>query len=269
MRALEVGYDVASVRTVGGLVDRTLSVLAEALGVDVVSFNRMDLVQRTATVSFRPYRPEHEAGIDGVSRLLDEHPLFRWYTSQRDWRPVRISDVVPWREFRETTLFREVLGPIGAWHTIVILLTTTATPEWVYFAMNRSDRDFTDDELAFCVALQPAVVALYRSLSLADDRHRSGEPHDVVLTPREQKVLEYLAGGLTADAIARRLRASPATVRKHLQHLYGKLGTSDRLVAVLRGRDLGLLRAEDLTQEFVWNVHSDMPRPGPTSEGPE
>jgi ATP/maltotriose-dependent transcriptional regulator MalT len=61
------------------------------------------------------------------------------------------------------------------------------------------------------------------------------------LTQRETTVLAVLAEGLTADAIARRLDISPRTVHRHLQHLYRKLGTTDRLATVLRAKTLGLL----------------------------
>jgi DNA-binding CsgD family transcriptional regulator len=61
------------------------------------------------------------------------------------------------------------------------------------------------------------------------------------LTQREFTVLAVLAEGLTADAIARRLDISPRTVHRHLQHLYRKLGTADRLATVLRAKSLGLL----------------------------
>ncbi|GAA3854249.1 hypothetical protein GCM10022243_19740 [Saccharothrix violaceirubra] len=60
-------------------------------------------------------------------------------------------------------------------------------------------------------------------------------------TRRERTVLAALAEGLTADAIARRLDISPRTVHRHLQHLYRKLGTTDRLATVLRAQELGLL----------------------------
>jgi len=40
------------------------------------------------------------------------------------------------------------------------------------------------------------------------------------------------AEGLSAPDIARRLYLSPTTVKTHLQHLYDKLGVSDRAAAV-------------------------------------
>ncbi len=61
------------------------------------------------------------------------------------------------------------------------------------------------------------------------------------LTPRELTVLSLVAESLTTEAIGRRLRISPRTVHKHIEHLYRKMGTADRLSTVLRARTEGLL----------------------------
>jgi LuxR family maltose regulon positive regulatory protein len=61
------------------------------------------------------------------------------------------------------------------------------------------------------------------------------------LTPREQEILELLSAGLTNAEIAEKLIISPETVKKHLRHLYGKLGTGNRTEAVARARALSLL----------------------------
>ena len=53
------------------------------------------------------------------------------------------------------------------------------------------------------------------------------------LTPRESEVMLKLTSGRTARAIARELGVSERTVRKHLEHVYEKLGVHDRLGAVL------------------------------------
>jgi DNA-binding CsgD family transcriptional regulator len=56
------------------------------------------------------------------------------------------------------------------------------------------------------------------------------------LTPREQQVLEWVADGKTNPEIAQILVASPATVRKHLEHIYAKLGVHTRTAAVAYAR---------------------------------
>jgi len=251
---LDMVRDLARARTVGTFIDESLRCLEESFAGSLVSFNRIDLARRTGAAAFRPYRGELDQAVDGVGRLLDEHPLHHWYTSQPDWSPVRISDVLPWERFRRTRLLTEVLAPVGACHMIVIMLVPPASGQFVYFGTTRADPDFTDDELGLCRNLQPCLVALYTALTLAE--HTRASTETMTLTRREHAVLGYLADGLTAEAIARRMSARPATVRKHLQNLYAKLGTSDRLGAVIRGRDLGLLHADDLSRQFRWNVRT-------------
>jgi DNA-binding CsgD family transcriptional regulator len=56
------------------------------------------------------------------------------------------------------------------------------------------------------------------------------------LTPREQQVLEWVAAGKTNAEIAKILVAAPATVRKHLEHIYAKLGVHTRTAAVAHAR---------------------------------
>src|SRR5262249_3374892 len=143
--------------------------------------------------------------------------------------------------------------PVGANHTLTVFLVPPDTGRFIYLAATREHPEFTDKELASCRQLQPVLVAAYAALST---KPKQVDPR-VGLTRRDRTVLGYLAEGLTADAIARRLSARPATIRKHLQNLYAKLGTSDRLGAVIRGRDLGLLHPDDLSREFTWNIRSE------------
>ena len=72
------------------------------------------------------------------------------------------------------------------------------------------------------------VVALAEELSTAKERDRKAE----TLTAREIEVLQLLAFGHTNRDIAERLYISPDTVKTHLEHIFEKLGASDRTAAV-------------------------------------
>lgn len=61
------------------------------------------------------------------------------------------------------------------------------------------------------------------------------------VTEREVEVLRLLSDGLIAQSIAQRMSVSERTVHKHLENLYHKLDVHDRLMAVIRGQQLGLL----------------------------
>jgi LuxR family transcriptional regulator, maltose regulon positive regulatory protein len=61
------------------------------------------------------------------------------------------------------------------------------------------------------------------------------------LTARELEVLQLLAAGAPNRAIAQQLVVTQETVKKHLSHLFDKLGVANRTQAVARARELGLL----------------------------
>ena len=59
-----------------------------------------------------------------------------------------------------------------------------------------------------------------------------GDRKAETLTAREVEVLQLLAFGHTNKDIAEQLYISPDTVKTHLEHIFEKLGTSDRTAAV-------------------------------------
>jgi DNA-binding NarL/FixJ family response regulator len=61
------------------------------------------------------------------------------------------------------------------------------------------------------------------------------------LTPRELEVLRLVAQGETNPTIAEDLVISRATVKVHVERIIRKLGVSDRIQAVVRGIELGLV----------------------------
>jgi LuxR family transcriptional regulator, maltose regulon positive regulatory protein len=69
----------------------------------------------------------------------------------------------------------------------------------------------------------------------------SPQPLAEPLSEREIEVLRLVAAGLSNSVIAEQLILAPGTVKRHLHNIYGKLGVDDRLQAVNRGRELGLL----------------------------
>ena len=87
--------------------------------------------------------------------------------------------------------------------------------------------------LLHAVDAQNEVLSRLRNGSHAADDANARTGHGAGLTARGLTVLALLANGLTTRAIAHRLMISPHTVTKHQQNLYRKLGTNDRLKAVL------------------------------------
>jgi LuxR family maltose regulon positive regulatory protein len=60
------------------------------------------------------------------------------------------------------------------------------------------------------------------------------------LSLRELEVLGLAAAGMTNQEIANQLVITVATVKSHLNHIFGKLGVKNRTQAGQKGRELGL-----------------------------
>ncbi len=61
------------------------------------------------------------------------------------------------------------------------------------------------------------------------------------LTQREIEVLKLIARGQTNQQVAQNLFISVSTVKKHVHNIISKLGVSDRVQAVVKALELGLL----------------------------
>lgn len=82
-------------------------------------------------------------------------------------------------------------------------------------------------------------MALAPSIAAALVRRAATPPPS--LSPRELEVLRLVASGRSNPEIAEALFLGEATVKTHLQHVFGKLGVADRTRAVTKAMELGLL----------------------------
>jgi two-component system, NarL family, nitrate/nitrite response regulator NarL len=146
----------------------------------------------------------------------------------------------------------EVLDAIQAegLPTRVVLVSAFTDSELVYRAVSAGAEAYLSKD-ADREAICEAVAAVARGEARLDLQTQAGLLRAIqsrarddrpALTPREQQVLELVARGDSAPEIGRRLYLSATTVKTHLQHLYEKLGVSDRAAAVAEAMRRGLLR---------------------------
>ncbi|GAB3301822.1 hypothetical protein GCM10027451_05430 [Geodermatophilus aquaeductus] len=222
--------------------------LTDLLGADFVGRVALDLRDRSAEVQRHPRggRP----GSDLARQLLalaDDHPVVRSYRADRSRglpAPRRLGDLATRAELLRCPAYVDLLRPGGAVDQLTIMTTRTAGGGRAW-TVNRSEGEFTDRELAEAHALQPVLALLDRAVSTGVTAPPDGAAAiaRLGLTAREVQVLRHVGTGATADAVARLLRISERTVRKHLENAYRKLDRHDRLLAVDRARELGILPA--------------------------
>lgn len=79
-------------------------------------------------------------------------------------------------------------------------------------------------------------------LSNPDAQKQANEVLNEPLTARELEVLNLIHAGLSNPEIAERFVLAESTVKRHINHIYGKLGVETRPEALARARELGLLK---------------------------
>ena len=128
------------------------------------------------------------------------------------------------------------------------LATGTALLQWLdyrHFARAQSETTYIA-----LVAVAFLALGVWAGVKLLGQRAPPAEPFDgnpqalatLGISPRELEVLELLAAGLANKEIAERLHVSPHTVKTHVERLYEKLDARRRTEAILKARELGLLR---------------------------
>ncbi len=120
---------------------------------------------------------------------------------------------------------------------VVVMLTTHDEPGVVRAARQAGARAFLSKETA------PKELARMLKRVL-EEPEKDWMPQVALpeLTPREEEALTLLGKGYSNKAIAKEMDLSPETVKDHLERVFHKLDVRDRLSAVKRATELGLLR---------------------------
>jgi two-component system nitrate/nitrite response regulator NarL len=133
--------------------------------------------------------------------------------------------------------------------TRVVMIEARPEPRQVYSALADGAAGYLTRE-ADARQLCDAITAVARGDTvispelqgfLAEEIRLRAPRTRPLMTERESETLGLIAEGLSAPAIAGALHLSTATVKTHLQHIYEKLGVSERAAAVAEAMRRGLL----------------------------
>lgn len=142
--------------------------------------------------------------------------------------------------------------------TRVLALTTFSTLDYVVPALRAGAagylvKDARPDEILAAIRnamddslpLSPSVVRLMARQVIGgalDTQAVAGaSATEVGLAPREISVLQFLGNGLSNREIAKKMYISEGSVKAYLTNACTKLGVRDRLQAVIRGFELGIV----------------------------
>lgn len=139
----------------------------------------------------------------------------------------------------------------GVWRTVLIygavLAAAALALQWLEFQLLA--RTHPGELYIVLLAVGFMALGVWAGARLFA-RRGAGEPFTVNekakdslgISEREFEVLELLAAGRSNKEIANQLSVSPNTVKTHVAKLYSKLEVSRRTEAILRARELGMLK---------------------------
>lgn len=207
-----------------------LLALAELISADLVQYFELRRDDRSAVAYSTSRDVEVPAGIpEAVATFGHQNPIraYRWEPADG---PLRLSAVVSHRALQRLDFHDTFLRPMGIRDTLKVWLWSS--PHSVAcVSLDRSDGTFSNRDATVLGVLQPHLTLLREQ---GPARNGASRDDDFSLTPRETQVLVWVTRGKRNEEIARLLFMSPATVRKHLEHVYEKLGVQSRAEAIAR-----------------------------------
>lgn len=203
-----------------------------------ITFQLMDVTEkRVSTLCVNDDGVEREE----VVGTTDEYLTLFW---QQFWDehgcagPLRTGDYSTLLHHAETsrgraytnTPFGSLLDDIGIKDELLVPLPPLGGLDRRLLLWRTKDEpDFSEHEIAMLALVRPHLAELHTRRA----RELRGGPH---LTPRQWEVLRLVSTGAGNAQIARALAVSEATVRKHLENVFLRLGVQSRTEAVARVR---------------------------------
>jgi DNA-binding CsgD family transcriptional regulator len=211
--------------------------LIEIVGCEYASFSEVDdslrVERRYVGSSAEPPMPVDDGWWESPRTVA-----LRRYRSVNGGRPVIVLADVLDRDQRTCADFNFNFRDYGVCDEICVDLDSART--WFATLNLGSEREFGLRERLMVHLLRPHLTGLYRS---AEHRRRldattaAFDPDATErLTRRECEVMLWVADGLSNAEIASVLVVERSTVRKHLQHIYEKLGVRSRTAALAKVR---------------------------------
>jgi len=138
-----------------------------------------------------------------------------------------ISDFYTRRQWHNTGMYADYLRAAGVEGEAMMCLSAPAGRARRLIFFRGPGADFDGRDRLLLSLLRPHLNEVYQELA----RRRRAPP---TLTPRQWELLHLLAAGHSNTEIARQLVVSVATVRKHLENIFTRLGVTNRTAAIAK-----------------------------------
>ncbi|MBN2879310.1 MAG: AAA family ATPase [Clostridia bacterium] len=108
--------------------------------------------------------------------------------------------------------------------------------------LEKYDTPISAEKILYIKSLMPALITHQRKIKDIDVKSilSSGKKSEL-LTKREQEILLHISEGLSNQDISERLKISLGTTKKHISNIMMKLGTDNRVKAIIKAKEMNLI----------------------------
>jgi DNA-binding CsgD family transcriptional regulator len=222
--------------------DRALAVARQLIACIHCSYNEIDVARgRHRIVADPPELLRHPAAAR-FPRYVHQHPVIGHYAATGDSRSHLISDFLTATEFRRLELYDEFFRPLDTESQLSATLSSDRGRCVIGLAFNRGREGFDERDRLLLDLLRPHLLVAHDNASKLTAAFVGTHPFEGSggaetldrLTGRQRQILRLLAAGRTNARIAFELDISPATVKKHVEHILDRLDVSTRTAAAAR-----------------------------------
>jgi DNA-binding CsgD family transcriptional regulator len=214
------------------LPQRIVDAIATVIEVDFVSYNEVDTDSGESRFLLKPDPADFEPGsfeYAAFVRRFGNHPMVAQKVAAAGRDNANLQKFV--NRLRFLGMVGNCCGQAELRLNMGLTVSTTRARR-IGVAIHRSLRDFDDRDAARLDALKPHIVSAYRNSPPRNgSRHSRPGPAADGLTKRESEVLYWVSMGKTNGEVSEIIGARPLTVKKHLEHIYDKLGVPNRMAA--------------------------------------
>jgi DNA-binding CsgD family transcriptional regulator len=206
--------------------------LHQLIPADGVLFEEADLQNRQPVIDQYLFGGEYQTALVGP----EPEPVAEIWVARQTFLPYSywartgdVAAVIRWSDFYsqielKNQPYYDLLRQDSA-DRYAINVPLPAPAGWIRkVGFFRSHRDFGERDRLALQLLRPHLQEVY----VDAERRRRGVPR---LSRREQEVLQLAAQGFSNADIARVLFISPATVAKHMEHIFDRTGVRTRSAA--------------------------------------
>jgi hypothetical protein len=199
--------DLYSIGPLSDLPEKVFRSLAHCVASDIYCYNEFD---KKGAPKLVVHQPEFRTSIEDFNRYVHQHPSLNGIVTRKRQSPVKISDFSALQLWQRSDLYNNFFRLEGQNFQLAFLALTDYPRLGI--ALNRSGRDFSEEERMILALLQPHLAQAYRNSRLFSLIFNASDAtnYGFIITDRSFKMLFHAKRRPVAPDVFRSPKRTPA-----------------------------------------------------------